>query len=59
MIVSLLSNVFLPLSVVIIMFGMGLPTGAYSIWMFITGVILIWQLEKRKVVVAHFIKSIK
>ena len=27
---------------------MGIPTGAYSIWMFITGGILMWQLGKRK-----------
>ncbi|MEE9407500.1 MAG: bile acid:sodium symporter family protein [Polaribacter sp.] len=27
---------------------MGIPTGAYSIWMFITGGILMWQLSKRK-----------
>jgi len=26
---------------------MGIPTGAYSIWMFITGGILMWQLGKR------------
>lgn len=28
---------------------MGIPTGAYSIWMFITGGILMWQLGKRNV----------
>ena len=27
---------------------MGIPTGAYTIWMFITGGILMWQLGKRK-----------
>ena len=27
---------------------MGIPTGAYSIWMFITGGILMWQFGKRK-----------
>lgn len=27
---------------------MGIPTGAYSIWMFLTGGILMWQLGKRK-----------
>ena len=26
---------------------MGIPTGAYAIWMFITGGILMWQLGKR------------
>ncbi len=31
---------------------MGIPTGAYSIWMFITGGILMWQLGKRKDVVS-------
>jgi len=29
-------------------FEMGLPTGAYSIWMFITGGILIWRLGSKK-----------
>ena len=28
---------------------MGIPTGAYSIWMFVTGGILMWQLGKRPV----------
>ena len=28
---------------------MGIPTAAYSIWMFLTGGILMWQLGKRKV----------
>ena len=27
--------------------AMGLPTGAYSIWMFITGGILMWQLGRK------------
>ena len=27
---------------------MGLPTGAYSIWMFITGGILMWRLGSKK-----------
>lgn len=27
---------------------MGIPTGAYSIWMFLTGGILMWQLGRRK-----------
>jgi BASS family bile acid:Na+ symporter len=27
---------------------MGIPTGVYSIWMFVTGGILMWQLGKRK-----------
>ena len=27
---------------------MGIPIGAYSIWMFVTGGILMWQLGKRK-----------
>ena len=26
---------------------MGVPTGAYAIWMFITGSILMWQLGKK------------
>jgi BASS family bile acid:Na+ symporter len=26
---------------------MGIPTGAYSIWMFVTGGILMWQFGKR------------
>ncbi|MCI2228492.1 bile acid:sodium symporter family protein [Polaribacter sp. MSW13] len=29
---------------------MGIPTAAYSIWMFITGGILMWQLSKRKTI---------
>jgi len=31
---------------------MGIPTGAYTIWMFLTGGILMWQLSKRKDVVS-------
>ena len=27
---------------------MGIPIGAYSVWMFVTGGILMWQLGKRK-----------
>jgi BASS family bile acid:Na+ symporter len=27
---------------------MAIPTGAYSIWMFVTGGLLMWQLGKRK-----------
>jgi BASS family bile acid:Na+ symporter len=29
-------------------FEMGLPTGSYSIWMFITGGILMWRLARKK-----------
>jgi BASS family bile acid:Na+ symporter len=32
---------------------MGIPTGAYAIWMFITGGILMWQLGKRPEVVSE------
>ena len=32
---------------------MGIPTGAYAIWMFLTGGILMWQLGKRPDVVTN------
>ncbi|MGB5818522.1 MAG: bile acid:sodium symporter family protein [Saonia sp.] len=35
---------------------MGIPTGAYAIWMFITGGILMWQLGKRSEVASKLVK---